>query len=121
VYLLLAENTANGVKLSDRKIDVYHTPTIYSPKYQLQNRVLGAGNTKSLYLFPTPKSIKVDYMAQPTSTNGQIFTSTGSTQITAYTEKFLYRLVDECVFTYAGQVRDNELRNSSAQDIAINP
>ena len=106
---------------SDRKIDVYHTPTIFSPKYQLQNRILGTGNTKSLYLFPTPKSIKVDYMAQPTSTNGQIFTSTGSTQITAYTEKFLYRLVDECVFTYAGQVRDNELRNSSAQDIAINP
>lgn len=107
--------------VSDRKIDNYHKPTIFSPKYQIQNRIVGAGNTKSLYLFPTPKSIKVDYMAQPTSTNGQIFTSTGATQITAYTEKFLYRLADECVFTFAGQVRDMELRSSSAQDIVMNP
>ena len=110
--------------VSDRKIDKYHTPTIYSPKYQLQNTLVGPGgvdNSKTLYLFPTPKSIKIDYMAQPTATNGQIFTSTGSTQITAYTEKFLYRLLDECVFTYAGQVRDQELRSTSAQDITINP
>jgi len=107
--------------VSDRKIDKYHTPTIYSPKYQLQNRVVGAGNIKSLYLFPSPQAIKIDYMAEPTAANGQIFTSTGATQITAYTEKFLYRLLDECVFTYAGQVRDQELRSTSAQDITINP
>jgi hypothetical protein len=107
--------------VSDRKIDKYHTPTIYSPKYQLQNRISGVNNIKSLYLFPAPQAIEIDYMAEPTVTNGQIFTSTGATQITAYTEKFLYRLLDECVFTYAGQVRDAELRSSSAQDITINP
>lgn len=127
----LAFNTGEPVRIviereakpyvSDRKIDTYHTPTIYSPKYQIQNRIVGAGNTKSLFLFPIPQSIKVDYMAEPTAANGQIFTATGATQITAYTEKFLYRLVDECVFTYAGQVRDAELRSSSAQDIVLNP
>jgi hypothetical protein len=106
---------------SDRKRDVYHTPTIFNPKYQIQNRVVGTANNKSLYLFPQADGIIIDYFAQPTAATGHIFTSTGSTQITAYTEKFLYRLADECVMTYAGQVRDTELRQSSAQDIAINP
>jgi hypothetical protein len=106
---------------SDRKRDVYHTPTIFHPKYQLQNRVVGTVNNKSLYLFPQADSITIDYFSQPTIATGHIFLSTGATQITAYTEKFLYRLADECVMTYAGQVRDTELRQSSAQDIAINP
>lgn len=106
---------------SDRKRDVYHTPTIYNPKYQLQNRVVGSANNKSLYLFPQADGIVIDYFAQPTLATGHIFLSTGVTQITAYTEKFLYRLADECVMTYAGQVRDAELRQSSAQDIALNP
>lgn len=106
---------------SDRKRDVYHTPTIYNPKYQLQNRVVGSANNKSLYLFPQADGIIIDYFAQPTLATGHIFLSTGATQITAYTEKFLYRLADECVMTYAGQVRDVELRQSSAQDIALNP
>lgn len=106
---------------SDRKRDVYHTPTIYNPKYQLQNRVVGTANNKSLYLFPQADGIVIDYFAQPTLATGHIFLSTGVTQITAYTEKFLYRLADECVMTYAGQVRDVELRQSSAQDIALNP
>lgn len=106
---------------SDRKRDVYHTPTIFYPKYQLQNRINGANNNKALYLFPQPDAIIIDYFAQPTTTNGHIFVSTGSTQITAYTEKFLYRLADECVMTYAGQVRDLEQRQNAAQDIALNP
>lgn len=106
---------------SDRKRDVYHTPTIFNPKYQIQNRVVGTANNKSLYLFPQANGIVIDYFAQPTAATGHIFTSTGATQITAYTEKFLYRLADECVMTYAGQVRDGELRQSSAQDIALNP
>jgi hypothetical protein len=87
----------------------------------LQNRVVGTVNNKSLYLFPQADSITIDYFSQPTIATGHIFLSTGATQITAYTEKFLYRLADECVMTYAGQVRDTELRQSSAQDIAINP
>lgn len=106
---------------SDRKRDVYHAPTIFHPKYQLQNRIAGAVNNKALYLFPQADGIIIDYFAQPTVANGHIFLSTGATQITAYTEKFLYRLADECVMTYAGQVRDIELRQSSAQDIALNP
>jgi hypothetical protein len=106
---------------SDRKRDVYHAPTIFHPKYQLQNRVVGSVNNKSLYLFPQANGIIIDYFAQPTLATGHIFLSTGATQITAYTEKFLYRLADECVMTYAGQVRDVELRQSSAQDIALNP
>jgi hypothetical protein len=106
---------------SDRKRDVYHQPTIFSPKYQIQNRIVGTANNKALYLFPAPESIIIDYFAQPTTATGHIFLSTGITQITAYTEKFLYRLADECVMTYAGQVRDPELRQSSAQDIALNP
>lgn len=106
---------------SDRKRDVYHIPTIYHPKYQIQNRVVGTANNKALYLFPQADGIVIDYFSQPTAATGHIFLSTGSTQITAYTEKFLYRLADECVMTYAGQVRDPELRQSSAQDIALNP
>jgi hypothetical protein len=106
---------------SDRKRDVYHSPTVFHPKYQLQNRIAGTVNNKALYLFPQPDSITIDYFSQPTAATGHIFTSTGSTAITAYTEKFLYRLADECVMTYAGQVRDVELRQSSAQDVAINP
>ena len=106
---------------SDRKRDVYHTPTIFNPKYQIQNRAVSTVNNKSLYLFPQADGIVIDYFSQPTAATGHIFTSTGATQISAYTEKFLYRLADECVMTYAGQVRDTELRQSSAQDIAINP
>ena len=33
----------------------------------------------------------------------------------------MFDRINECVMTYAGQVRDAELRQSSAQDIAINP
>ena len=106
---------------SDRKRDVYHAPTIFNPKYQLQNRIAGTVNNKALYLFPPANEIKIDYFSQPTVATGHIFLSTGATQITAYTEKFLYRLADECVMTYAGQVRDTELRQNSAQDIALNP
>lgn len=106
---------------SDRKRDANHAPSIFHPKYQLQNRIAGTVNNKSLFLFPQADAVTIDYFAQPTLATGHIFLSTGSTQITAYTEKFLYRLADECVMTYAGQVRDTELRQSSAQDIAINP
>lgn len=108
-------------RFSDRKKDVYHSATIYQPKYQIQNRIVGSANNKALYLFPQPVSITIDYFAQPTSATGHIFLATGATQITAYTEKFLYRLADECVMTYAAQVRDTEIRQNAAADIQINP
>jgi hypothetical protein len=106
---------------SDRKKDSYHAPTIFSPKYQFQNRISGSNNVKSLYIYPQCTSLTIDYMALPTLATGHIFLSTDATAITAYTEKFLYRLADECVFTYAEQVRDAELRQNSAQSIMINP
>lgn len=106
---------------SDRKKDSYHAPTIFTPKYQFQNRISGSNNVKSLYIYPQCSSLTIDYLALPTVATGHIFLSTDATAITAYTEKFLYRLADECVFTYAEQVRDAELHQTSAQSIMINP
>jgi hypothetical protein len=96
---------------SDRKKDIYHTPTKESPRYELVGTP-----ARQFNLYPQPTSVKVDYMKTPTD-----ISSTSATAITAYTDKFLYRLLDECVMNYAEQVRDFELKQNVAQSIAINP
>lgn len=107
-------------RVSDRKINVFHRPSIYQPEYEIANRVSGVNNNRTLQLFPQPSEIEIDYMSEPNETNGQIFTVTTGT-ITAYSEKFLNRFADECVLNFADQVRDGELRQSAAQAIMVNP
>ena len=98
-------------RFSDRKKDIFHTPTKESPRYELTGTP-----ARQFNLSPQPASVLVDYMKTPTD----IVSSSGTT-ITAYTDKFLYRLLDECVMNYAEQVRDFELKQNVAQTIAINP
>lgn len=98
-------------RFSDRKKDIFHRPVKESPRYEL----VGAP-ARQFNLYPQPTSIVIDYMKTPTD-----ISSTSGAQITAYTDKFLYRLLDECVMNYAEQVRDFELKQNVAQTIAINP
>ena len=98
-------------RFSDRKKNIFHTPTKESPRYELTGTP-----ARQFNLTPQPASVIVDYMKTPTD-----IVSTSGTTITVYTEKFLYRLLDECVMNYAEQVRDFELKQNVAQTIAINP
>ena len=88
-----------------------YTPTKESPRFELTGTP-----ARQFNLTPQPASVIVDYMKTPTD-----IVSTSGTTITVYTEKFLYRLLDECVMNYAEQVRDFELKQNVAQTIAINP
>lgn len=98
-------------RFSDRKKDIFHTPVKESPKYELTGTP-----ARQFNLTPQPSSVVVDYMKTPSD-----ISSTSAVQITSYTDKFLYRLLDECVMNYAEQVRDFELKQNVAQTIAINP
>jgi hypothetical protein len=109
IYLYRVFDASN--RFSDRKKDIFHTPTKESPRFELTGTP-----ARQFNLTPQPASVIVDYMKTPTD-----IVSTSGTTITVYTEKFLYRLLDECVMNYAEQVRDFELKQNVAQTIAINP
>jgi hypothetical protein len=109
IYLYRVFDASN--RFSDRKKDIFHAPTKESPRFELTGTP-----ARQFNLSPQPTSVIVDYMKTPTD-----IVSTSGTTITVYTEKFLYRLLDECVMNYAEQVRDFELKQNVAQTIAINP
>ncbi len=107
---------------SDRKKSVFGTPTVTDPKYQISfvNGTGGPPNRdKSLKLYPAPQKMFIDYMTLPPI---DIDCADNSIDLVAfYTEKFLYRLAEECVKSFAEQSRDYNLKQSAVQTIIDNP
>lgn len=70
-------------------------------------------------LTPAPTQVEIDYMIIPDQDID--VTDNISDLENYYSLKFLYRLIDECVFNFATQTRDIAGRQLSTQDIINNP
>ncbi len=105
-------------KWSDRKHSPLHRATEYSPKYeQVFSDNFSVPN--ALLLDPQPQKVEIDYMMLP---DQPIESDNNAVDLlNYYTEKFLYRLIDECVLAFAEETRDPQTRQVAAQTIVDNP
>lgn len=103
---------------SYRKKSSYHTSEITSPKYE-QSFDDNFLKPKSFTLEPIPTEAIVDYVMEP---DVEIDVDDVVTDLNQYyTTKFLYRLIDECVKTFAEQTKDVAGVQMAAQVIIDNP
>jgi hypothetical protein len=100
---------------SDRKKPHLSIGKKENPKYWTAS----SGNDKVFYLEPIPYSVDIDYIRIPPvdiNTSDTIINLTDT-----YTQKFLYRLMDECVYSVASETRDYQNKQSTQQTIIENP
>lgn len=104
---------------SDRKGSPFHQASTQNPYFQFQND--GTGTPKSFVIYPTANlsTVSVDYIRTPPHTIDVANTTTSLLDF--YSQKFLYRLMDECVLNFGAQTRDPMVRQMAAQDIIDNP
>jgi hypothetical protein len=100
---------------SDRKKGILSNGVKESPKYWTGS----SGTSKVWFLEPSPKAVTIDYILVP-PVNIDVSNSVINLNDT-YTEKFLYRLMDECVYGIAEQTRDYNQKQSVQQTIIENP
>jgi len=100
---------------SDRKKGSLSGARKETPKYQTNT----TGTNRELILSPGPYSIIMDYMTLPPH---NIDVANNLTDLLDfYTEKFLYRLMDECVYSFSEETRDYNNKRSSQETIIENP
>jgi hypothetical protein len=105
-------------KRSDLKKNPLHKATMYSPKYDSTHDDNFA-KPNAFILDPQPNTVIVDYVMKP-----DIEIDVENTVVDLlgfYTEKFLYRLIDECVVTFSEESRDYNHRQVGTQTIIDNP
>lgn len=78
-----------------------------------------SGNDRVFYLEPIPYSVDLDYVRIPPVDIDSANTVIDLTE--TYTRKFLYRLMDECVYSVASETRDYQNKQSAQQTIIENP
>lgn len=100
---------------SDRKKGSLSNATKESPKYQINT----TGTNREIICSPSPYSAVIDYMVKPPHIIDVSNTSTDLLDF--YTDKFLYRLMDECVYEVANETRDFANKQSAMQTIIDNP
>lgn len=100
---------------SDRKKGSLSDFTKESPKYQMNT----TGTNREIVCSPSPYSAVIDYIVKAPHT---IDVSNNITDLLDfYTDKFLYRLMDECVYEVASETRDFANKQSVQQTIIENP
>lgn len=102
---------------SIRKAGSFHKANIVTPRYEFINNSTGA--FRSVKLTPAPATISIDYLRVP-----PVDITVSDTTIdlrTYYSQKFLFRLMDECVLNFGAQTKDYQTKQSAAQDIINNP
>lgn len=100
---------------SDRKKGSLSEATKESPKYQMNT----TGTNREIVCAPSPYSATIDYMVKAPHI---IDVSNNVTDLLDfYTDKFLYRLMDECVYEVASETRDFANKQSAQQTIIDNP
>lgn len=102
---------------SVRKAGSFHKANIVTPRYEFINN--STGNFRALKLTPAPATISMDYVCVP-----PVDISVSDTTIDLrnyYSQKFLYRLMDECVLNFGAQTKDYQTKQSAMQDIINNP
>lgn len=100
---------------SDRKKGSLSGARKETPKYQTNT----TGTNRELICNPAPYSIIMDYMTNPPH---DIDVANNATDLLDfYTEKFLYRLMDECVYSVSTETRDYNNKRSAQETIIENP
>lgn len=100
---------------ADRKKPSLSKGKIENPIYWTAS----SGNNRVFYLEPVPYSVDLDYIRTPPvdiNTQNSVINLTDT-----YTLKFLYRLMDECVYSVASETRDYQNKQSTQQTIIENP
>lgn len=105
-------------KTSDRKISYTSTAEIYNPRYE-QTYFAGSLIPNAFTVEPVPYSVTIDYVMLPDQDID--VENDVSDLLDYYTEKFLYRLIDECVKTFAVQTHDYQTAQALANEIMENP
>jgi hypothetical protein len=113
--LYIVRNFEGSPSTSDKKKPSLSKPVKESPRYWTGV----SGTDKVFFLQPVPAKVIVDYITQPPLTIDVVNNSTVLT--TVYTQKFLYRLMDECVYSVATETRDYQNKQSATQTIIDNP
>ena len=102
---------------STRKGGSFHKASIITPRYEFINN--GTSQNRMLKVTPAATSITVDYIRTAPYT---IDVANSVILLTDYySEKFLYRLMDECALAFAASSHDYPAKQSAAQDIINNP
>lgn len=101
-------------RFGDRKESIFHTTDKFNPGYEATY----VGSVKTFTLSPAPASVKVDYVRTPPVVIDVADTTNLST---TYSEKMLYRIMDEAVVIFGAQSKDYQTKQSAQQDIVENP
>jgi hypothetical protein len=102
---------------STRKAGSFHKANIITPRYEFANS--GTSQNRTLKLTPPPATISIDYVRVPPL--DITVTDTSIELLNYYSQKFLFRLMDECVVNFGSQTKDYQTKQSAMQDIINNP
>jgi hypothetical protein len=102
---------------STRKAGSFHKANIVTPRYEFTNN--GTSQFRTLKLNPAPATISIDYVRVPPL--DITVTDTTIELLNYYSQKFLFRLMDECVLNFGAQTKDYQTKQSAMQDIVNNP
>lgn len=104
---------------SDRKGGSFHKATLTTPRFEPQSD--GTSTPKSFKIIPSADlvTVEVDYIRTAPLTIDVANTVTALEDY--YSNKFIYRLMDECVLNFGAQTKDQLTRQMSQQDIIENP
>lgn len=117
-YYKVLEKSVSQIQ-SDRKGSSFHKASYNSPKFE----PFGDGTTtpKSIKISPADNlvTVDIDYVRTPPL---EIDVANNTTTLEDYySNKFLYRLMDECVLSFGTQTKDVQTRQMAQQDIIENP
>ena len=116
--LTLTRTFEASPKRSDRKKSKLHAANKFSPRYS-QTHDDNYAVPNAWILDPAPSSVIVDYVMFP---DLEIDVDNAVVDLSNYySDKFLYRLIDECVLTFSEEVRDYQGRQVANQAIIDNP
>jgi hypothetical protein len=100
---------------SDRQGGAFHKANLTTPRFEF----LYNGTQKIMRIVPSPVTANIDYIRTPPQA---IDVANTLIDLNAYySNKLLYRLMDECVVIFGAQTKDYNTKQSGMQDIVDNP
>lgn len=100
---------------SDRQGGAFHKANAATPRFEFFYN----GTQKVMRIVPNPTTANVDYIRTPPQAIDVANTIIDLN--TYYSNKLLYRLMDECVVIFGAQTKDYNTKQSGMQDIVDNP
>jgi len=100
---------------SDRQGGAFHKANLATPRFEFFYN----GTQKVMRIVPNPATANIDYIRTPPQS-----IDVANTVIdlnTYYSNKLLFRLMDECVVIFGAQTKDYNTKQSGMQDIVDNP